>query len=345
MIIPCWIFRCRMFVRAVKISRRFPRKAALQKEGKPDKGGFARIQKAVGSLTVDVCAAPDPLGMVRLVRSSLRPRIALAVKAVDIDRCINDFTDRHFTGVSFASFGTSQEWHGRLHWLTRKNPNKMPSNKFLCWMNAVNFNFVCVEIRWFVRFNTSTWQYKYIKLLSLGKTWINESRNNHFWIITKLLKQRPADLRNEKRRELGLARSGIPSEIVSSTGMGKMPFFESWCPRNWYKSKQWINHMWICICCCDPWQLNVVLWRALHGVNLSQLVVMPILIIHDSMIPPWSVTHSAFHMDFNCHPAATHIIFKRHLPDEGRVSYCFSTLDHFAAWVKKSRWNLDFREQ
>lgn len=48
-------------------------------------------------LTVDVCAAPDPLGMVRLVRSSLRPRIALAVKAVDIDRCINDFTDRHFT--------------------------------------------------------------------------------------------------------------------------------------------------------------------------------------------------------------------------------------------------------
>lgn len=97
---------------------------------------------------------------------------------------------------------------------------------------------------------------------------------------------RPADLRNEKRRELGLARSGIPSEIVSSTGMGKMPFFESWCPRNWYKSKQWINHMWICICCCDPWQQNVVLWRALHGVNLSQLVVMPILIIHDSMIPP-----------------------------------------------------------
>lgn len=49
MIIPCWIFRCRMFVRAVKISRRFPRKAALQKEGKPDKGGFARIQKAVDS--------------------------------------------------------------------------------------------------------------------------------------------------------------------------------------------------------------------------------------------------------------------------------------------------------
>jgi len=43
------------------------------------------------------------------------------------------------------------------------------------------------ESLWQSRFNTSTWQYKYIKVL------------------------------NEKRRELGLARSGIPSEIVSST--------------------------------------------------------------------------------------------------------------------------------